>query len=90
MLRIYFNKIVELHSNPEELCMGIKGLIWSFSFDTFFKHGHMLMQKFTQNAAPDVFREHFCNLVPVRDYESRCFKIVNKHYLCYIKKAKEK
>ena len=50
----------------------------------------MVMQKFTQNAAPDVFREHFCNLVPVRDYESRCFKIVNKHYLCYIKKAKEK
>ena len=39
MLRIYFNKIVELHSNPEGLCMGIKGLIWSFYFFQAWSHG---------------------------------------------------
>lgn len=34
------------------------------------------MQQFVQNAKPDIFRE------------SRCFKIVNKHYLDYITKQK--
>ena len=48
------------------------------------------MQQFAQNAKPDVFREISSNFVPVRDYESRCFKIINKHYLDYIKRTNEK
>ena len=62
-------------------------LILSF-FDVCFKHAYDLMQQFAQNTKPDIFRKFFSRFVPSKDDESRCFKIVNKHYLDYIRRTK--
>ena len=46
----------------------------------------------------ETFENIYKNFVPVKDYDSRCFKIVNEHYLkyldakeqCYLKYRREK
>ena len=45
------------------------------------------MQQFAQNT--NIFRKFFSRFVPCKYYEPRCFKIVNKHYLDYIKRTKK-
>ena len=54
-----------------------------------FEHAFNLMSTFTLNANPDIFRMIYSGFVPVKDYKSRCFKIINKHYLDYIMQNKK-
>ena len=32
---------------------------------------------------PETFENIYKNFVPIKDYDSRCFKIVNEHYFKY-------
>ena len=54
-----------------------------------FEHAFNLMSTFTLNANPDIFRIIYSGFVLVKDYESRCFKIINKHYLDNIMQNKK-
>ena len=42
------------------------------------------MSTFSWNANIDIFQIIYHNFSPVTEYDSRCFKIINKHYLDYI------
>ena len=49
------------------------------------------MYKSLCRTQPIIYIKIYSNFIPVKDYESRCFKIINSHYLKFIsEKEKEK
>ena len=80
---IYLNNVVlifnELESHPENLykklyCFRNKGN--RFAYD--------LLISFCTCVNLELFENIYKNIVPVKDYDSRCFKAVNEHYLKYL------
>ena len=48
-------------------------------------YANKLHRNFSLNVKADTFNVIFSTFVPVCDYASNCFKIINKHYLDHIK-----
>ena len=82
-VRVYINSVVliynELEMNPEV----------SFEqFCSFRQKGsrvaYDLLISFCSCVNLEQFRKIYKNFVPVKDYDSRCFKTLNKHYFKYL------
>ena len=82
-VRIYLNKVVlifnELESHPE---ISYKKLYCFRSKGNQFVYDLLILFCTCVNLEP--FENIYKNFVPVKYYDSRCFKTVNEHYLKYL------
>ena len=62
-----------------------------FFHEECFSHAYRLMDRFLCRTQPIIYLKIYSNFFPMKDYESRCFKIINSHCLKFIsEKGKEK
>ena len=69
----------ELQSHPE-----ISSKQLQFFWIKCVLFAYRLLIAFCSCENIEVFENIYKNFVPVKDYDSRCFKIVNEHYLKYV------
>ena len=81
MMHLYLNRDSEPYRNL------FKFVTTDFAYSTHrfdealnisLKNAFNLMSTFTQSASVDIFRTIYHDFSPVKDYESRCFKIINE------------
>ena len=58
--------------------------------DECFTHAYLLMYKFLGLTSPSILIKIYAGFVPNKDYDSRCFKIINTYYLKHISEKKKK
>ena len=83
LVRVFITNVMliynELQSHPD---ISSKQLQFFWMKDVLF--ANRLLIAFCSCVNVEVFENIYRNFVPVKDYDSRCFKIVNEHYLKYL------
>ena len=88
MVRVYVNNVEliysELESHP-----GISYEQLHFFRERASRFAYDLLLSFCSSINLKTFENIYRNFVPVKDYDSRCFKIVNEQHLKYSELKKE-
>ena len=80
LLRVYINNVM-LISDELEGCPGIIENQLCFFNEKGIQSAYRLMIAFCSRVNIEVFENIYKNFRPEKDYDSRCFKIINRHYL---------
>ena len=80
LLRVYINNVM-LISDELEGCPGIIENQLCFFNEKGIQSAYRLMIAFCSRVNIEVFENIYKNFRPGKDYDSRCFKIINRHYL---------
>ena len=82
LIRVYINNVMLVYSELEGYSeITIEQLPF---FQRAVRFTYKLMISFCSCANIEIFKNIYKNFGPEKDYDSRCFKIVNRPYLKYI------